>query len=58
MLYLPCFQIPTKEPHHIMLNGLDFILATLVAIAAGAVNALVGHTNQLPIGSQTPITHV
>ncbi len=41
-----------------MLNGVDYLLAALAAIAAGAVNALVGHTNQLPIGSQIPITHV
>lgn len=34
--------IPIKEPDHTMLNGLDFILAALAAIAAGAVNALAG----------------
>ena len=50
--------IPIKETHHLKLNGLDYILAALPAIAAGAVNALAAQTNQLPIGSQTPMTHV
>jgi len=50
--------IPMKETHHLMLNGLDYILAALAAIAAGAVNALAAQTNQLPIGSQIPMTHV
>jgi hypothetical protein len=58
MLYFHCFYIPTKEFHHTMLNGLDYLLAALAASAAGAANALVGHTNQLPIGSQIPTTHV
>lgn len=35
-----------------MLNRLDYLPT------AGAVNVFAGHTNQLPIGSQTPITHV
>jgi uncharacterized protein len=42
MLYLPCSKIPTKETHHLMLSGLDFVFAGLAAIAAGAVNALAG----------------
>jgi uncharacterized membrane protein YfcA len=40
MLYL--FSTPIKEPHSTMLNGLDYLLAALAAIAAGAVNALAG----------------
>ena len=51
--------IPIKKAnHHLMLSGLDLVLAGLAAIAAGAVNVFAGHTNQLPIGSQRPITHV
>jgi len=34
--------IPIKERDHTMLNGFDFLLAGLAAIAAGAVNALAG----------------
>ncbi len=40
MLYF--LQIPIKENHPLMFSGLDYILAALAALAAGAVNALAG----------------
>jgi uncharacterized membrane protein YfcA len=40
MLYF--FYIPTNEPHHDMLNAPDFLLVSIAALAAGAVNAIAG----------------
>ena len=34
--------IPTKEPHHIMLTPINYLLAALAALAAGAINAIAG----------------
>ena len=40
MLYF--FYIPTNEPQHDMLNAPDFLLVSIAALAAGAVNAIAG----------------
>ena len=42
MLYFSYFQSQIKESRPIMSTALDFILAALAALAAGAVNALAG----------------
>lgn len=40
MLYF--FYIPTNEPHYDMLTAPDFLLVSIAALAAGAVNAIAG----------------
>ncbi len=39
-----CYTYPAKNPTKEinMLNGLDYLLAALAAVAAGAVNAIAG----------------